>query len=322
MRQAKFTLGVLACILSLVAIGACGERAESVTVCQLKEDPAAYNHKLVKVTGFVSHDFEDFTLYDPACPAWPAVWLEYGGTSKSGTMYCCGVTADRTRPKELVVENITVPLTDDGQFREFDKLIQPPFRSGKFGSIVHAALIGRFFSGRQIRYPKATFWGGYGHMGCCSLLAIQGVISVDPQDRDDLDYGASADQPDIDKTGCGYRDLTPLDPTEDLIKAQQQADLGERDWAFGDPQRVATDALARFAPVDEQRVAGLKQKRKAQGRIVYEWRPRKSGETYMVVVSRPYMLTFYARDPKRVAWVVIAAYQSSCDKNNSVIRIK
>jgi len=159
-------------------------------------------------------------------------------------------------------------------------------------------------------------------MGCCSLLAIQEVKSVDPQDRDDLDYGASPDQPDIDKTGCGYRDLTPIDPTVDLIRAQQQADVGGRDWAFDDPLHVATDALAQFAHVDASSITGLKEKRRAQGLLVYEWRPNEKADPYMVVVSRPYWLSFYARDAKRVAWVVAAAYLSSCDKNNSVTRIK
>jgi hypothetical protein len=42
----------------------------------------------------------------------------------------------------------------------------------------------------------------------------------------------------------------------------------------------------------------------------------------MLVVSRPYWLAFYANDPKRVAWVVVAAYVYSCGKNNSVTRIK
>ena len=84
-------------------------------------------------------------------------------------------------PKELRVEDISIPLIDNDQFREFDKLIQPPFRSGVHGSIVHATLVGRFFSGRLIKYPKATFWGGYGHMGCCTLLAIQEVKSFDAQ---------------------------------------------------------------------------------------------------------------------------------------------
>jgi hypothetical protein len=296
----------------------------AVTVCQLKADPPAYNHKLVEVTAFVSHAFEDFTLFDPTCSSWPGVWLEYGGKAKSGTMYCCGVTDDRHRLKEMKVEDILIPLTDNEQFREFDRLIQPPFRSGRHGAIVHATLVGKFFSGRQIKYPKGTFWGGYGHMGCCSLMAIQEIRSVDGQDRDELDYGASADHPDIDKTGCGYRFLTPIDATSDSIKAQQEADSGRKNWVFDDPQHVASDALARLAHVEEQSISGMKEKQKAQGRYVYEWSPsgKAGAEAYMVVVSRPYVVSFYAHDPKRVAWVVAAAYVSSCGQNNSVTRIK
>jgi len=78
-----------------------------VTVCELKGKPGDFNQKLVEVTGLVSHGFEDFGLFDPACPEWPYVWLEYEGTKKSGTIYCCGVSADRSRPKELTVEGIT-----------------------------------------------------------------------------------------------------------------------------------------------------------------------------------------------------------------------
>jgi hypothetical protein len=322
MKRTRFTLNVMAFVATFVAISLGEDQPEKLTACQLKNDPAAYNHKLVEVTGFVSHDFEDFAIFDPTCPSWPAIWLEYGGKAKSGTMYCCGVTADRHRLKEMKVEDISIPLTDNEQFREFDKLIQPPFRSDRHGAIVHATLVGRFFSGRQIKYPKGTTWGGYGHMGCCSLLAIQEIKSVDGQDRDDLDYGVSADQPDIDKTGCGYRFLTPIQPTSDLIKAQQQADRGADEWVFDDPRRVASSALARCSKTEDSSITGLKETRKAQGRYVYEWTPAGKAETYMVVVSRPYLLSFYARDSKRVAWVVSAAYLSSCGKNNSVTRIK
>jgi hypothetical protein len=322
-RRLYIRIGLLGCLLlNIVDVAFSQEQPTSATVCQLKNDPPAYNHKLVEVTAFVSHAFEDFTLFDPTCSSWPEVWLEYGGKTKSGTMYCCGVTADRHRPEEMRVEDIPIPLTDNEQFRRFDKLIQPPFKSGRNGAVVHATIVGRFFSGRQIKYPKRTFWGGYGHMGCCSLLAIQEIRSVDGEDRDDLDYGASADQPDIDKTGCGYRSLTPLDPTADLIKAQQDADLGANDWVFDDPRRVASNALARYSKTEESAIEGLKETRKTQGRYVYEWTPAGKAETYMVVVSRPYLLSFYARDPKRVAWVVTAAYLSSCGKNNSVTRIK
>jgi hypothetical protein len=322
-RRQLTRIGFLGCVLlNIFGLAFSQEQPTSVTVCQLKNDPPAYNHKLVEVTAFVSHAFEDFTLFDPTCSSWPGVWLEYGGKAKSGTMYCCGVTADRHRLKEMKVEDIPIPLTDNEQFRQFDKLIQPPFKSGRHGAVVHATIVGRFFSGRQIKYPKATFWGGYGHMGCCSLLAIQELKSVDDQDRDDLDYGASADQPDIDKTGCGYRFLTPIQPTSDLIKAQQDADLGGHDWVFDDPQRVASSALARCSNSEESSIVGLKETRKTQGRYVYEWTPAGKAETYMIVVSRPYLLSFYAHDPKRVAWVVAAAYVSSCGKDNSVTRIK
>ena len=321
MKRFRITVGVLASVVMFAGVATCEDQRLTVTVCQLKGDPAAYNHKLVEVTGFVSHAFEDFTLFDPTCSSWPGVWLEYGGKAKSGTMYCCGVSADRHRPKELKVEDISIPLTDDEPFRKFDKLIQPPFRSGIHGSIVHATLVGRFFSGRRIKYPKGSSWGGYGHMGCCTLLAIQEVKLLDTQNRDDLDYGAGFDQPDIGKVGCGYRFLTPIDATTDSIKAQQEADRGQRDWVFDDPQRVASEAITRFANAEGSSVA-LKETRKAQGRYVYEWKPADKPETYMVVVSRPYLLAFYAHDPKRVTWVVAAAYVSSCRKENAVTRLK
>jgi len=284
-----------------------GAEPEKVTLCQLKNDRAAYNHKLIQVTGFVSHGFEDFTLIDPSCSSRLDVWLEYGGTTASGTMYCCGVTAERSRPKQLVIENIPVPLVHDERFREFDKLLQR-----RPDSVAHATIIGRFFSGMQSKYASGVFWGGYGHMGCCSLLVIEQVVSVDPQDRVDLDYGASVDQPDVNKVGCGYKILRDAGSGDDLIQFQRRADEGQRDWSFADPRRVATAGLARLLKSDEKSIKGMKETRKAQGRIVYQWHAR-ARENYMIVVSRPYLLSFYAKDPKNVAWVVTAAYESWCD---------
>jgi hypothetical protein len=322
MRRVGIAFGILCCMASFGSFAFCKEQPDRVGLCQLKGDPAAYNHKLLEVTAFVSHDFENFTLFDPTCPSWPPIWLEYGGKSKSGTMYCCGVTADRHRSEELVVEGISIPLTKDDQFSAFDRSIQPPFRSGRHGAIAHATLVGRFFAGRQTQYANGASWGGYGHMGCCSLFAIEEVKSVGPQDRDDLDYGASPDQPDIGKTGCGYRSLISLQPEGDLIQAQQKADLSQNDLMFDDPQSVASDAIARFAKTDAKSITGLNERRKAQGRIVYEWKPSGKAETYTMVVSRPYWLSFYAKNPKRVAWVVVAAYVSSCGKDNAVTRLR
>jgi len=271
----------------------------------LQSDPAAYNRKVVEVTAFASHGFENFTLFDPSCSPSRAVWLEYGGVVASGTVYCCGVTADRRRPKQLVVEDQTIPLVDDARFREFDKLAQRlP------NSVVHATLVGRFFSAQQTETPAQ--FSGYGHMGCCSLLAIQQVISVDPHNRKDLDYGASADQPTADKVGCSYRYLLPDKAYGDLIENLKRAEAGQREWAFDDPQRTASDALARLLKIDEKSITEIRQTRKGQGRISYEGRVLGKKPNYIIIVSRPYMLSFYATDPKRIPWVAIAAYEFSC----------
>ena len=296
---------------------AASEQPEKVTVCQLKANPPKYDHKVIEVTGFLSHGFEDSSLFDPHCPEWPVVWMEYGGTAASGTMYCCGVIAERTRPKQMVVEDIQIPLLDDTYFQAFDKLLHR-----RPDSVVHASLVGRFFSGKRNEAFGPTSWSGYGHMGCCSLFVIQQVLSVDPHDRDDLDYGASADQPNSDKVGCGYRDLLALEPYRDAIEAQHKAEAGQRVWAFDDPQRVAIDSLVQAAKLEEGSIKLMKRIRTVPGRIVYEWKPAKQRATYMVVVSRPYWLSFSAHDPKKVAWVAIAAYKAGCGADNSVTRIK
>ena len=289
-----------------------------VSVCELQGNPANYNHKLIEVTGFVSHGFEDFGLFDPSCPSWPYIWLEYGGTKKSGTMYCCGVSADRSRPKELVVEGIEAPLTADEQFDTFDKLIH-----NLPDTVLRTTLVGRFFAGKETRFPNGkAAWRGYGHMGCCSLVAIQRVISVDPHDREDLDYRSSPDQPNLDKVGCGYQDLVPPWPYSDWVQAQQAADLQEKALAFDSPRQVASSALIHLAKLDDRDVAELKEVRQSQGRVIYELKAGGARTIYMIVISKPYPLSFYAKDPRKVAWVVIGAYKSSCDKGNSVTRIK
>jgi hypothetical protein len=168
-----------------VGVG-CSREPVEVSACQLKADPPAYDHKIVRVTGFVSHAFEDFTLFDPKCESWPGIWLEYGGSISSLTTYLGGGKLERTRPKELVVDGVAVPLVVNMQFEEFDKAIQPPFRSGDQGVIRRATLVGRFFAGKRLELFKGKPWGGFGHMGCCTLLAIQEVEASDTQNHPEL----------------------------------------------------------------------------------------------------------------------------------------
>jgi len=281
------------------------EIPEEITICQLSQDPGKYNRKLVKVSGFLSHGFEESGLFDSTCDSRYSIWFEYGGSETTGTMYCCGVTAERKRPQPIVVEGFEIPLVVDDNFRNLDKGLNEPTRSD---SIVHATVIGRFFSGEKTTVADGrTAWLGYGHLGCCSLMVIQQVVQVDAQDRKDLDYGATADHPDLDKYGCS-NSTTLLDDTfQDHRKAQFQADNGERSWAFDDPQRVAAELLANHLQLDPSSIK-LRVIRRETARVVYEWKPSKN-PIYMVVVSRPYELSFHSKTEK-VAWVPIAMYKA------------
>lgn len=296
--------------MCIAHVGWCREPVE-VTACQLKADPPVYDRKVVQVTGFVSHAFEDFTLFDPKCESWPGIWLEYGGSISSLTTYLGGGKLERTRPKELVVDGVAVPLVVNKQFEEFDKAIQPPFRSGDQGVIRRATLIGRFFAGKRLELFKGKPWGGFGHMGCCMLLAIQEIQASDTQNRRALDYGSSADQPKLEKAGCSYSYLLAPDQSA-LLEWQRKVDEGEYSWALDDPKRVALEALSHAANAGISLMNNLRLSREAQGRMVYTWAPRSKDVSYMVVVSRPYWLSFYAHDANRVAWTAIAAYKSSC----------
>ena len=150
------------------------EEALPVTVCQLLSDPAAYNHRLVEVSGTVTFTFEDFTLGSDSCHGHSAdgVWLEYGGFTSSGAMYCCGVTINRLRPGPLVIEGYPTTLLVDAQYRSFDQRLH----SSK-GERVQARLIGRYFAGGPTGAKGHETWGGFGHMGMFTLLVIQEVIS-------------------------------------------------------------------------------------------------------------------------------------------------
>jgi hypothetical protein len=286
----------------------------AVSLCQLKKSPLAFNHKLVEVTGFVTHAARNFTIFDPTCPSWPAIWLEYGGSINSGTVACCKTLSDRRRPQALVIETIPLPLIDNQLFEKFDKAIQPPFRAGQSGAVEHATLIGTFFTGQQMETATEHYWGGYGYMGCCSLLAIQEVKDADTQWRPDLDYGESNEKLDLPNPDCTLRMLLPDEQNAELIQAQHDADSGTRAWALTDPARVAANALSRVTKKKSLIATDMKLTRDSMPRKTYQWSGKN--KTYTVVVSRPYWLSYYGRDSKQVAWVAVAAYETSCSPSS------
>lgn len=149
--------------------------AIDVTVCDLKNDPAKYNKKPVKVSGNFARGFEVSALYDPSCKSDQVIWVELGGKRSVGVMYCCGVAPTRTREEELEVEGIKMPLTEDTVFKKYDDLLAK-------GKNVNATVVGTFLSGEKMQFSEKapTYYGGYGHFGIGSLFIVQQVLSAEP----------------------------------------------------------------------------------------------------------------------------------------------
>ncbi|MFZ1702416.1 MAG: hypothetical protein WBO10_16690 [Pyrinomonadaceae bacterium] len=149
-----------------------GTTAQDVTVCDLKEDPPKYNHKVVKVKGYFSRGFEVSALYDPTCESDQVIWVELGGKRSVDVMYCCGVVPKAERDEELEVEGIELPLTEDDKFILYNKLLSE-------GENVKATVIGTYFSGERIEWPGRVGYGGFGHFGIGSLFIVQRVLSTE-----------------------------------------------------------------------------------------------------------------------------------------------
>jgi hypothetical protein len=174
---------------------------------------------------------------------------------------------------------------------------------------VHATLVGRFFSGELIHAPGGTHWGGYGHFGCCSLFAIQQVLSVDPQDRTDLDYRTELDWA-LPRDGCEDNALMKGADVHPLVE-QRRAEAEVDSAAFHDALSFATFSFARLLKIEPQKITGMTTKA-TSGRATFQWQSSEPGKQYSIVVSRPYELVFYAKDPTKIAWVVLDAYQTIC----------
>lgn len=278
--------------------------------CEISRDPAAYNHRLVRLTGFVTHGFEDFQMVEPTCPTQDFhIWLMYGGKAESNTPYCCpGESSRDTRSNVLTVEGIQVPLVNDHEFQQFTELLRK-----ESDTTVRATVVGRFFSGEKVSDNTSTHWRGFGHMGCCSLLVLEQVESFEPHTRGDVDYTAEAGW--YEDEGCkwgGERDRRHVSVSnwngaaQQAIAEQESADAG-RTWVFSDPKRVALESLELFYP---GQTPALRTVKSSPSRYVFQWRNNK--KSVVLVVTRPYWLSFFAASDS-VAWVNTMTKEAECN---------
>lgn len=282
-----------------------GEEPVTTSTCELRENPAALHGKLVEVTSLIVHGFEVFQLFDPSCKKGTDVWLEYGGTLNSATVYCCGNWSERRRKTPLEAGGMSIPLVEDAILSRLDKLLQK-----KTDKVVRATLRGRFFKREQTV--------GYGHFGCCSLLAIQQILSVEPHDRAGFDYRLNVDFPKRAQPNCSAEDLK-IPSRETWFAEQQKAELEARTWAFQDPRRVAAEFLARSIGRSSNEINRIEEVQRTEGRVRFRW--KQGPKIYDLTLSRPYWLSTLARDPQRVLWVVLAAREISCQSQAKIVAV-
>jgi hypothetical protein len=151
-------------------------KALDVTVCDLKNDPAKYNHKRVKLSGNFFRGFEVSSLYDPTCKSNQMIWVE------SADAMNLNLREELVGVEGLEVEGMNLrPLSEDTIFTKYDELLAD-------GQDVKATVVGTFFSGKKTQFPgepPRTFYTGYGHMGASSLFIVQEVLSAEPSTAKD-----------------------------------------------------------------------------------------------------------------------------------------
>jgi hypothetical protein len=178
---ARFVAPVL---LFLACVSSCGAQPPiPVTPCDLVNSPAEYTGKVVAVRAHVNLAFEDFSLAQGGCEdAYPGVWLVYGGDEPTPTASTVN-DLSRKPGSVLKVNGRPIPLVHDEALDMFRQRLgairispigdQPCYDCHLYR--VTATLTGVFFAA-----PKGQL-DGYGHLGCCHLLAIQQVSDIDAE---------------------------------------------------------------------------------------------------------------------------------------------
>jgi hypothetical protein len=188
-RPLTFLLLLFACTIACRA-----QAAIHVTSCELIASPEKYSGKVVQVRARVNLVFEDFSLAQEGCEdAYPGVWLVYGGDEPTPTSSTVN-DLSRKPGSVLKVNGRPIPLVHDDALELFRDRLNA-IRISPIGDHpcydchlyrVTATLTGVFFAAIN----DARQLNGYGHLGCCHLLAIQQVSDVDAK-RTPIPMGGS-----------------------------------------------------------------------------------------------------------------------------------
>jgi hypothetical protein len=152
------------------------------TICEINKNPAAYSGKTLRIRGFLSLGFEDFTLHSKECDRGPSIWLMYADDKARMTYFA---RTHGSWAKAIVYQGESYPLLNDENYQSLIQLTGA-WETHKPVYQVTATLTGVFFAQVTKRYRSGQLLPdtGYGHEGCCHLFVITAVSEVTPVRQD------------------------------------------------------------------------------------------------------------------------------------------
>jgi hypothetical protein len=314
---------IICCLLMLtisVVAFAQDEKLPTVSICELQKNPDAYNHKLIQIQGMVSHEFENFSILDAGCPDFrKSPWLMYGGDVPDDVTYAVNGTGNKNR---VNIEGIEVPIRRDPVLERFRRLLNS-YRLDQKAKVqyfqtdpsfsVTATLIGRFFAGKDP--GKRAIGRGFGHMGCCTLLVIEQVLSID-------NIVSNVKPGELNCYTEGWHEGRG----EELLAARQnEIAKSEEKWRTENPRKVATEALSGYLndPGTALVFQGCKSKhltysdkQNDQYSTNCYW-TSSSSDSYTVEVMKYYFLKSRSNTWKDIAWMPYEISHQHCSESSN-----
>lgn len=228
---------IVLCVLAAAASALAQSPAQAVSACDVRNDPATFDKKVVKARGTIELSFEDFSFISKGCKAATTIWLIFGGDVSTPTASTVNDN-NRAPGTDLQLRGVRYPITKDESLRRFLALLTTTTRAGKSVYEVTATLTGTFLAGEKARSNAdgRTYFRDYGHLGCCSLFIISKVENVESSPPADLNLSGIV----VTRDGNPAKDVRVINATGGCCQPQlQEAVTDERGhFAFTDAGQI------------------------------------------------------------------------------------
>ena len=257
-------------------------------------------------------------LHDATCgDEHGRVWLDFGGDIASPAT---AATPHRAPGKARTFDGAQLPLTKDRDFDALQKLLQDAQKSGTL-RMFRATLVGKYFAGHPTKTASGqTFFGGYGHLECCSLLVVEEVAKVESELQAPVDFSPVPGTPPTAAKGCTVTDVA-VPPREDEDQLQRKHQEDEYRY-LDEPKKVAARAIAVQQDMDADAVEKhLQTDSTGLTQASYTWQMSDGLTTYHVLVNKPYWLWQTAQSGDAVIWVPKKTTKTECVKPATKLNI-